>query len=87
MKIILCGQFLATYHSRLHRKMEMQAAGAAMPPAGTTPAATSTTPAATLASVVPLVTPPVAQPVTQVSEPPAPQLVWMSQEDVVDHGG
>jgi hypothetical protein len=30
---------------------------------------------------VPLVTPPVAQPVTQVSEPPAPQLVWMSQED------
>ena len=59
----------------------MQAAGAAMPPAGTTPAATSTTPAATLASVVPLVTPPVAQPVTQVSEPPAPQLVWMSQED------
>ena len=61
--------------------MEMQAAGAAMPPAGTTPGATSTTPAATLASVVPLVTPPVAQPVTQVSEPPAPQLVWMSQED------
>ena len=34
-----------------------------------------------IASVVPLVTPPVAQPVTQVSGPPAPQLVWMSQED------
>ena len=34
-----------------------------------------------IVSVVPLATPPVVQPVTQVSGPPAPQLVWMSQED------
>lgn len=34
-----------------------------------------------IASVVPQVTPPVVQPVAQVSGPPAPQLAWMSQED------